>query len=121
MQPGVEAMNMIIDVTEAKRRVDGDEEILRELFQIFLEEIPRMLGNVHAAVAEADAQRLMKAAHALKGSAANIAALRVARAAADLEAMGRAGDLGAVFAAYGRLEAEIEQLESVLAARSVAA
>ena len=111
----------IIDVAELKRRLDGDEDIVRELFQIFLEEIPRMAGDIRAAVAAADAERLMRAAHALKGSAANIAAERVAAIAGNLEAMGRACDLGGMEAVHGELEAEIEQLKTFLASEALAA
>lgn len=107
-------MSESVNIAEMKRRVDGDEEIIRELFQIFLAEIPRMAGQIRTAVAEGDADRLMSAAHSLKGSAANLAADRVARLAADLEAMGRSGDLSRVAIVHPEIEAEIEQLTGQL-------
>lgn len=107
-------MNEALDITEMKRRVDGDEEIVRELFQIFLAEIPRMAKDVRNAVAESDGARLMMAAHSLKGSAASLTADRVASLAADLERMGRSNDLARARSVHGELEAALERLAEQL-------
>jgi hypothetical protein len=48
---------------EALDRLGGDEALLLELCQIFLEESPKQLQKVRQAVAEADAQAVMRAAH----------------------------------------------------------
>jgi len=53
--------------TEALDRLEGDEGLLRELCQIFLEESPKLLENLKRAIAEGDATAIMKAAYSLKG------------------------------------------------------
>ncbi len=78
-----------VDVAEALDRLDGDEDLLRETLEIFLECVPQMFQDLSSASSAADAQALGNAAHALKGVAANIGAERVRGLAERLERMGR--------------------------------
>ena len=52
-------------------RVGGDEELLKEIAEIFLEDYPKVLAEIQAALACGDARRLEQSAHTLKGSAGN--------------------------------------------------
>ena len=81
------------DRAAALDEVDGDEELLGELAQIFLEDSTRLLSAVQSAAAAGDAGQLMRAAHALKGSVANFGARRAVEAALRLESMGKDGDV----------------------------
>ena len=73
---------------EALDRLGGDEELLRELCQIFLEESPKLLQKLRQAVADADAQAVMRAAHCLKGELGYLGAAGASQAAQQLENMG---------------------------------
>jgi two-component system sensor histidine kinase/response regulator len=70
-------------------RLGGDEELLREVAQLFLEEYPALLSQVRAAVAANDAGALQRAAHSLKGSVSNFGADAAYQAAFTLEMIGR--------------------------------
>ncbi len=72
-------------------RVGGDEELLKEIADIFLEDYPKVLAEIQAALACGDARRLEQSAHTLKGSAGNFGAKAVVETASRLEQMGRAG------------------------------
>ncbi len=90
--------------------------LLGELTTLFLAEGPRLLREARAAVARADAAGLARAAHALKGMLANLAAGPAAARAQRLEAQGRRGDLADADAALGQLEEEADRLRVALTA-----
>ena len=87
-------------------RVGGDVVLARQMAGIFLADADRLVAGVRDAVEQANAADVRNAAHALKGAASNFNAGAVVRAAADLEAMARAGDLGQAAATLQALERE---------------
>jgi signal transduction histidine kinase/ligand-binding sensor domain-containing protein/CheY-like chemotaxis protein/HPt (histidine-containing phosphotransfer) domain-containing protein len=91
-----------------------DEELLRELVQIFLEDYPQQLKLIRHAVQTGDAAELQRAAHTLKGSAANFAAANVAAQARYLEDMGRDGNMDSTAKVLSRLEKELTHLHAAL-------
>lgn len=93
----------ILDRALALSRVDGDEDLLREIAVLFLDDYPNLEANIREAVALRDAKALERASHTLKGSVANFAADAVFRAAFNLEMMGRSRDLSGVEAAFQQL------------------
>ncbi len=97
-------------------RFEGDAELLREVVGLFLNDCPARLSDVRDAVGQRDSATLARAAHSLKGSAANFAADLAVAAARRLEHMGRAGDWTEVDQALTALETEIENLTSALQA-----
>jgi two-component system, sensor histidine kinase and response regulator len=58
-----------------------DEDLLRELVGLFLEDSPPLLNDLRAGVAGHDAAMVERAAHTLKGSVGNFAAKRLAELA----------------------------------------
>ena len=83
----------IFDLAAFERQTGGDVALRAEIIQMFLEDCPVRVGEIHAAVAAGDAQALVSCAHALKGSAAYLSASIVRGCAADLERAGREGRL----------------------------
>jgi signal transduction histidine kinase/DNA-binding response OmpR family regulator len=95
----------------------GDDLTLaRKLVEIFLDESPRLLERVRASVADADAESLTRAAHALKGTLSNFPAGEARTAAAQMESHGAAGDFAAARALFPALESELQNLRIVLPA-----
>ena len=92
-------------VLETLRELDesGGLGLAHELFGVFLQTAERGLGQVQAALALGDAPALGQAAHALKSSAANVGAERLAGCYRELEAMARAGRIDAARAAFGQV------------------
>lgn len=97
-----------LDCAVALERLGGDEELLREVARLFLDEYPMLMNEIRSAAAARDASALERAAHSMKGSVSNFGTERVYDAAYALERMGRAGDLSTA----GEC---IEQLETALA------
>lgn len=95
-------------------RVGGDEELLREITEIFLSEYPELLQEIRDAIRAQDPRRLEHSAHTLKGSVSNFGAAAATEAAFQLEAMGRRGDLHDAHEALRALELHFAALAPVL-------
>ena len=106
--------HQVVDLDRALTRVAGDEEMLRELVEIFLKESPAWLSQVQASVGKQEADGLFRAAHDIKGSTEVFCAEPAARAAQQLEKMGRQGDLDGADEALGALKAELVWVRNAL-------
>jgi len=100
-----------IDRAEALERVDGDEELLQDLIDIFSDDSQRLMEDIRQAVAAGSADCLCAAAHSLKGSSASICATAVSQAALTLENMGRDGAMAGVEEALEALETDMAEFE----------
>jgi len=107
-------MEPVIDLPVVLRRLEDDSELLRELVQLFLDDAGPRLTAIHDAVNSRDAKALQQSAHALKGSAGNLAALGVFAAARELEQIGRSGEWTHAEESYTALQSELERLTAVV-------
>ncbi len=71
----------------------GSGDLFREILDLFARNGPRLVEDLGAAAAAGDAPLLRRLAHTLKGSAGNVGAVALARAAAAAERAAREGDL----------------------------
>jgi HPt (histidine-containing phosphotransfer) domain-containing protein len=117
MKPGadkssqkIRASSAIMDVEDALHRLDEDEDLFRDIVQIYLEDAPHMLQSIHDAVSGADARALQRAAHGLKGLTATLSAQSASGAAYRLEQMGATGNLAEVNAALAQIDERIDEL-----------
>ena len=94
---------------------DGDSALLKELAGIFLQECPRMLDEIRAALGAADAKALERAAHTLKGSVGNFAMPGPRETAQSLESLAESGDLSGALEIFRVLEQQITQFKQILA------
>jgi HPt (histidine-containing phosphotransfer) domain-containing protein len=104
------------DREEALARVGGDEELLKELVGLFLEDYPGRLAELGRAVAAHDGRAVQRVAHSLKGAVGAFGARAASEAALRLEAMGRRGDLSGAEEAWAALDDALARLRPALAA-----
>jgi signal transduction histidine kinase/CheY-like chemotaxis protein len=97
-------------------RVGGDHQLLAEISRLFVDDAPEHLQRIKAALDARDSGSLRRAAHALKGAAANFDADQVVETARVLEEMGRTSDLAGHEAAWLDLTAQVDRLLSTLRA-----
>ncbi len=97
-------------------RLDGDVTLAREMARTFVAEAPGLFAAVSDALRDGDAERLRRAAHALKGAAANFNAVDAVAIAADIERAAARGDLAAAPALVTRLNAAAPPLIAALRA-----
>lgn len=89
--PRAEAGAALFDRADALSRIGGDEELLDMLIDMFVDDTPRYLAELDAALDAADWPRLARGAHDLKGVLATFSARRAEALARELEQAGQAG------------------------------
>jgi len=80
-----------LDLSVALDRVGGDAELLKELTALFIDDYPRQLRLIEAAVSANDCRTAEREAHGLKGAVANFGANGAMEAARLLEMAAREG------------------------------
>jgi HPt (histidine-containing phosphotransfer) domain-containing protein len=105
------------DKAAALQIVQGDEELLLEIIDIFLNtECPPLMSRIRNAIEQGDADGLCQAAHSLKGAASNLGATVAVAAARQLESIGRENDVAAAPQAFDALELALSELKRELEA-----
>lgn len=104
----------IFDISKALEVVDGDIEIFKEIVALFLKNVPDNLAEIRDGLDKGDANVVERAAHSLKGSVSNFAAMRAFEAAYRLEVLGREGRLGEGETALSKLDEELNLLKSAM-------
>ena len=100
----------ILNLEELLGRVDGDRELLTELFFIFKSGFPANFQRLKAAFQDHDARKLELEGHMLKGMLLNLSAPRAASAASAIEHLGRKKELNGLHQLLSDLEFEVEVL-----------
>ena len=104
-----------LGIPELLLRVDGHNEILVELVELFFKESLPLMQEIRDAVRNGDSRQLEFTAHKLKGSVAVFGMQSATGAMADLEQIGRAGNLDNADSACSRAERELTSLTRALA------
>jgi CheY-like chemotaxis protein len=105
-----------VDWSALAQLLGNDPAALAELAASFLAENRSRLDQMRAAVWEGVAPQLCQLAHAMKSAALNFQAPKLADLASQLEAVGRAGDLGAASRLIDGLDQESARIEACLRA-----
>lgn len=79
----------VLDRARLEDASAGDEEFLRELVDIYVEDAEERLAEIKEALISADEDALGRTAHQLKGSSANMGVVSVADHAKKLEDLAR--------------------------------
>lgn len=99
--------------------LDGDEALLKELAQVFIDEKDQMLGNIHQALLEQDAAGLKRSAHTLKGAVRVFGASKLTEICQHLEKLGEdetfTGAEEALMELSGAVQNLSRSLENILA------
>jgi len=96
-------------------RVEGDQELLAEMIQLFLADAPHLLDAMRNALLQGDMILLERSAHSMKGAAGNMSAMVTVNAAMQLEQSVKKGDPELSRAYLAALEGAVERLIPVLA------
>jgi PAS domain S-box-containing protein len=91
-----------------------DPSCFRELVESFLEDAASQLAALQAATTSGDAHTVQEGAHSLTGSCLNFGASGMGDIGAQLEAVGRSGDLSTASQLISRLEGEFARVRGAL-------
>lgn len=69
----------------ALKRLGGDNELFADMSLFFFEDSPGLLGEVAEGIRQGDSERVTRAAHSLRGLAANFDAYDVVRVSQAIE------------------------------------
>ena len=101
----------VYDLSSTLRRTGGDESLLFDLMELFVEDCPRQLQTIREAIDCGDHPAIRRFSHALKGTIANFSTVRAFKAAGNLEEIAEAQDLVAAEMAFVKLEEELDRLK----------
>ncbi len=93
---------------------EDNPDALADLIDGFLSEAPRLLEQIHQALAARDMPALQRAAHTLKSTSALFGAETLSSLCKELEAMAHAGTLDGADHAIGRIEEELRRVRKAL-------
>ena len=102
---------------EELRRMTGGSDVVEEVVGLFIQDIPGRLAGLSEAVGREDAGALEFAAHRLKGGAATLGAIRLARLCEGLEQQGRGGSCAGAAETLVEVVRELERVRVALLAQ----
>ncbi len=101
-------MSVIDPLVFSELKLNVGDDFVVELIDVFLDEAPKMLRNMHAAVVSGDLELFRRNAHSLKSNAAAFGATELAALAKEMETLARSGSLD-VESRLAALEAAYQQ------------
>ncbi len=104
-----------VDISAALQSVEGDQDLLVDLFEAFQQDYPKQLAELQDAIGTGNAERMAQVAHSLKGAVGYFGAQTVHTLAHRLETMGHQAELEGASAVLQQLERELERLSAFAA------
>ncbi len=105
----------VLNLEVALELMDGDADLLKEVLQIFIDDVPRKMNGLRNALDSADADAIRFEAHSMKGSSANIGADLFRELAFKIEQAGKEHQIGTAVELFEKLESELTRLKTRIA------
>ncbi|HDH05022.1 MAG TPA: response regulator [Nitrospirae bacterium] len=104
----------VIYRAETLERLGGDEELLKELYEVFIDDAPRQMEILKKAIDTNDTVLTERQAHSLKSATANIGANSMSDKAFKIELTARDRNLNNAHMLYEKLEHELKKVLKAL-------
>jgi two-component system sensor histidine kinase/response regulator len=104
----------VLDQSRLLEQFGDEPEIIAELRDLFLEDLPQQIARMRQAVATGDSDTLARAAHSLKGASGTFGAERVYRVTQALEQLARDGKLDEAVLGLDLLQEELDKAVAVV-------
>ncbi len=102
--------SVVLDRDQLRRVTLDDQELMREILAMLLDDTSRQLIALEAAIRTGDSRQAGRLAHYSKGACANVGAARAAAMLQNIEHKAAAGDFAACGASLTALTGELEEL-----------
>ncbi len=106
-----------LDFQKILERLGGDETLLTEVIDIFVDQTPQHMETLRRALAQGDAESVKKTAHGLKGELGYLGVTEVTQKARELEELGRKHDLEKASQVLDSLEPQISAIVAAMRER----
>ncbi len=106
--------NLVFDKDKALDIIGGDEDLLREIIEIFINDVPQQMSEIKEAVRSRKGDMLEKSSHKLKGAVSNFGENATFKSAFKLEIIGKENRFDDVEEVYGTLVKDVESLTNSL-------
>jgi len=97
-------------------RTNGKPELLARTINLYLVESPKLIQKLKQAAGANDAPEMVRSAHSLKSSSANVGARILSRYCEDIEQSARRADTEAACKIVAKVETEHGRVQSALSA-----
>jgi two-component system, sensor histidine kinase and response regulator len=105
-----------VDLVQALARMGDDRDLLAQVAGLFLDESPKQMADLRAAVIRGDCQAMQRLAHTIRGSVGVFGAQAACEAAQRLETMAKERDATHAQQACDALEAAVARIKPALVA-----
>ncbi len=112
--PAANHQKPVIDVNAALTRMAGDRQLLREMAEFFLFDVPPLLEELEEANNRGDVVSARKKAHQIKGIASNFDAFAVQKRATGIQEIGDEVTQDELRERIDSLRAEVEHVFEAL-------
>jgi HPt (histidine-containing phosphotransfer) domain-containing protein len=111
---GLSQDRVVFDREGLLYRLMGDDELVEEIADDFLNQIPINMEALRKSLDQKDAHQVKREAHIIKGSAGNVGALVLQDIAKKIEAAGELEDLNTAESYFMQFVAQLEVLKNEL-------
>jgi len=101
----------VYDWDRALYQVDGNEDLLKGLLDMFMDDFPKKMADIKTALEAKDADGIRLHAHSLKGNASSIANNSIKQIAFKVEKAGEYGKLDKIGAGLAALQKEFDRFK----------
>ncbi|MDR3575906.1 MAG: response regulator [Anaerolineaceae bacterium] len=108
------AVDWSVLTTYAEGMGDDGDSLIDELIDIYLENTPKLLENLHQSLAANDVEVFNRTAHTLKSSSASLGAMRLSRLSKELETQSLDVPLDTLKDPVDTVTVEFEEVKAVL-------
>lgn len=114
MEQAHDVLEQPVDLVKLRQRFDEDDELLAEIFEVFVAEAPQRRSGIEGALAVGDMGQLTRLSHALKGVAATMFAEELRQVAYALEVAARDGEKERATGLVPRVLQQLERTSAYL-------
>jgi HPt (histidine-containing phosphotransfer) domain-containing protein len=113
--PNAAAISPVLDATVLAELREEDDELLRELIELFFAEVPMRVQRLRSEITQRNWSAAVIDAHTLKSTTATLGAMDMSALAAEIERTARDQAAGEVLTtAIDRLDAELARVLAAL-------
>jgi len=111
---GLARIPVNLDFGQMLKRLGGDEELLHEVIEIFVDQAPKHVATLRRALSQGDTELVERTAHSMKGELGYLGIAVVSQKAGELEELGRKHQLEQAVRVFTSFEIEVSDIVAAM-------